>query len=72
MQKADLRVPNLSRAKLVGCELRGANLSFTNLTGANLENAIYDDTTIWRGTRYNQRTRWVDGERQPPPLRHPA
>ena len=66
---ADLRFANLGRARLDGADLRNANLSFTNLAGANLSDAIYDESTIWRGTRYNQRTRWGDGERQRPPLR---
>ncbi|HJM97472.1 MAG TPA: pentapeptide repeat-containing protein, partial [Acidimicrobiales bacterium] len=62
------RFANLSRARLIGADLRGADLSFANLSGANLRDAIYDETTIWRGARYNQRTRWVEGARRPAPL----
>ncbi|MFT4595849.1 MAG: hypothetical protein ACI9TF_000086 [Paracrocinitomix sp.] len=68
LRGADLRFADLSRGRLEEADLRGANLSFTSLAGANLEGARVDDTTLWRGTRYNQRTRWFDGVRRRAPL----
>ncbi len=68
LRGADLRFADLSRSRLEEADLRGANLSFANLSGANLEGARIDEKTIWRGTRYNQRTRWFDGTRQRAPL----
>ncbi len=68
LRGADLRFADASRARFEGADLRGTNLSFTNLSGANLDGAQWDDTTIWRGTRYTQRTRWFEGERKKAPL----
>ena len=73
MQGADLTgasfaFTDLSRARLEGADLRGADLRFADLSGANLTDAIADESTIWRGTRFNQRTRWLDGGRRRPPL----
>jgi len=68
MGDATLRFTDLSRARLEGADLRGADLSFANLSGANLTAALHDESTVWRGTRYNQRTRWFDGERRRAPL----
>ena len=65
---ADLTFTNLSRSNLEGADLRGANLSFANLSGANLSDVCHDQATTWRGVRYNQRTRWFDGERRRPSL----
>lgn len=68
LRGADLRFADLSRGRLEEADLRGANLSFTSLAAANLEGARVDETTVWRGTRYNQRTRWFDGARRRAPL----
>lgn len=65
---ASLRFADLSRARLERCDLRGADLRFADLSGANLTDAISDETTDWRGVRFNHRTRWFDGERRRPPL----
>ena len=71
---ASLLKANLSRAALVGAssqaaDLRGADLRFADLSRGRLEEAArVDGTTLWRGTRYNQRTRWFDGARRRAPL----
>ncbi len=73
MQGADLAgasfaFTDLSRARLEGADLRGADLRFADLSGANLTDVVVDDRTVWRGARFNQRTRWFDGQRRRPPL----
>lgn len=68
LRGADLRFADLSRGRLEEADLRGANLSFVDLSGANLQGARTDETTVWRGCRYNQRTRWFDGSRRRAPL----
>jgi uncharacterized protein YjbI with pentapeptide repeats len=68
LRGADLRFADLSRGRLEEADLRGANLSFVDLSGANLKGARVDETTVWRGCRYNQRTRWFDGSRRRAPL----
>ena len=66
MQGADLAgasfaFADLSRARLERADLSGANLRFADLSGANLTDVIVDESTVWRGARFNQRTRWFDG-----------
>ena len=73
MQGADLAgasfaFADLSRARLERADLSGANLRFADLSGANLTDVIVDESTVWRGARFNQRTRWFDGQRRRPPL----
>ena len=65
---ASFAFTDLSRARLEGADLRGADLRFADLSGANLSDAVVDETTVWRGARFNQRTRWFDGQRRRPPL----
>lgn len=65
---ASFAFTDLSRARLEGADLRGANLRFADLSGANLTDVVVDESTVWRGARFNQRTRWFDGERRRPPL----
>ena len=65
---ASFAFTDLSRSRLEGADLRGADLRFADLSGANLTGAVVDETTVWRGTRFNQRTRWIDGGRRRAPL----
>ena len=44
-------------------EIRPPVVSLSDLT-----DVIVDESTVWRGARFNQRTRWFDGQRRRPPL----
>lgn len=52
---------HLSCENLGDMDLKGKDLSGAWLRGTNLENVIYDETTIWTGAEYNFKTKFPNG-----------